>query len=73
MVLSDDHISDDEVLASSSDAVKAARKAARAATKAERRAKREGSLPGVSQKACDLCERRVDLPTKNNQETKVNY
>ena len=73
MVLSDDRISDDEVPASSSDAAKATRKAARAATKAERRAKREGSLPGVGQKASDLRERRVDLPTKNNQETKVNY
>ena len=41
---------------------KAARKAARKAGKAERRAVREGRAPpGVGRKACDLCERRVDL------------
>ena len=43
------------------DDAKAARKAARKAAKAEKRAKREGRAPEAGQKACDLCEKRVDL------------
>merc|ERR1740124_2174905 len=41
---------------------RAARKAARKAGKQARRAVREGrAAPGVGRKACDLCQRRVDL------------
>merc|ERR1740133_296387 len=41
---------------------RAARKAARKAGKVARRAVREGkAAPGVGRKACELCQRRVDL------------
>ena len=44
------------------DDAKAARKASKKAAKAARRAKREGTAGSdVGQKACDLCERKVDL------------
>ena len=40
---------------------KAARKAAKKAAKLQKRARREGEDEQVGQKACSLCERRVDL------------
>ena len=40
---------------------KAARRAAKRAAKAEKRAKREGTVAGHGQKACDMCDRSVDL------------
>ena len=51
-----DSSSDEQVV----DDDKAARKAAKKAAKALRRAKREGDYAG-GQKACEMCDRRVDL------------
>lgn len=72
--LSDDSISDGETSATGAvDEAKAARKAARKAAKAERRAKREGSVPGAGQKACDMCDRQVDLLVRCQVDTRKEW